>query len=287
MKVGVIGVGAMGLAMTGHLIAKKYSVSAYDIDPERAGEAGHLGAAVAESLPDLAKLADVFVVVVNTDEQSREVTTGLAEHASPGSLIAIAATNHPSTMQELAALCGTRGIRFIDAPVVFGSSGAKQGTLLSLCGGSEEDVEFARPALMAYSKAVLRVGPVGAGQLAKACNNLLHWVHCVSNYETLLLAKRYGVDAQRMREVLLQCPAYNGTLDRWDSTRFTWQEKDMDVTMDLAQAGGLILPLSGQVDQLVKLLKADDVAALLYGTEAKYLGVTVSPMPPEEGGFGP
>jgi 3-hydroxyisobutyrate dehydrogenase len=147
-------------------------------------------------------------------------------------------------------------------------------------------VEFARPALMAYSRNVMHVGPVGAGQLAKACNNLLHWVHCVSNFEALLLAKRYGVDAQRMREVLLECPAYNGTLARWDSTRFTWQEKDMDVTMDLAQAGGLVLPLSGQVDQLIKLFKADDVKALLYGPEASYLGRKVAPMPPEEGGLG-
>ncbi len=286
MKVGVVGVGDMGFAMAGHLIDKEHTVSAYDINNERLQAAGQRGAAVAENLPALAKLAEIFVVVVSTDDQSREVTTALVEHAAPGSLIAIAATNHPDTMRELAKVCAARGIRFIDAPVVFGASGAKQGTLLSLCGGSEVDVEFARPALMAYSKAVMRVGPVGSGQLAKACNNLLHWVHCVSNYEALLLAKRYGVDAQRMREVLLECPAYNGTLARWDSTRFTWQEKDMDVTMDLAQAAGLVLPLSGQVDQLVKLLKADDVAALLYGPEASYLGVKVKPMPPAEGGLG-
>ena len=286
MKVGVVGVGEMGLAMAGHLLGKGHAVSAYDINSERLRDAGQQGAAVAQTLPALAKLAEIFVVVVSTDDQSREVTAALAEYAAPGSLIAIAATNHPDTMQELAKMCAARRIRFIDAPVVFGASGAKQGTLLSLCGGSEADVEFARPALMAYSKAVLRVGPVGAGQLAKACNNLLHWVHCVSNYEALLLAKRYGVDAQRMREVLLECPAYNGTLARWDSTRFTWQEKDMDVTMDLAQAAGLVLPLSGQVDQLVKLLKADDVAALLYGPEASYLGVKVKPMSPAEGGLG-
>jgi 3-hydroxyisobutyrate dehydrogenase-like beta-hydroxyacid dehydrogenase len=287
MKVGVVGVGEMGLAMAGHLITKQHQVSAYDVNSERRQAAGQRGAAVAESLPTLAKLAEIFVVVVSTDEQSREVTAALAEQAAPGSLIAIAATNHPDTMRELAAICAARGIRFIDAPVVFGASGAREGTLLSLCGGSEEDVEFARPALMAYSKGVLRVGPVGSGQLAKACNNLLHWVHCVSNYEALLLAKRYGVDAQRMREVLLECPAYNGTLARWDTTRFTWQEKDMDVTMDLAQAGGLVLPLSGQVDQLVKLLKADDVAALLYGPEASYLGVKVTPMSPSQGRLGP
>jgi len=138
---------------------------------------------------------------------------------------------------------------------------------------------------MAYSRNVLRVGPVGAGQLAKACNNLLHWAHCVSNYETLLLAKRYGLDAQKMREVLLECPAFNLTLKRWDNTRFTWQEKDMDVTMELAQDAGLSLPLAGQIDQLVKLLSAADVKALLYGGECSYLGRTISPMTADEGGL--
>jgi 3-hydroxyisobutyrate dehydrogenase-like beta-hydroxyacid dehydrogenase len=285
MKVGVVGVGEMGLAMAHHLLAKQHTVSAFDINAARLGEARQRGAQAAESLPALAKLAEIFVVVVATDDQSRDVTQALAEHAAPDSLIAVVATNHPHTMRELGEICAARSIRFIDAPVVYGAAGAREGKLLSLCGGSEADVEFARPALMAYSRDVLHVGPLGAGQLAKACNNLLHWVHCVSNFETLALAKRYGVDAQRMREVLLQCPAQNDTLRRWDSTRFTWQEKDMDVTMDLAQAGGLVLPLAGQVDQLVKLLKADDVRALLYGTEASYVGVKVAPMSPEEGGL--
>jgi len=286
MRVGVVGVGAMGLAMAGHLVDKGHEVAAYDVDSVRSQAAAERGARAASNLPELARLADVFIVVVATDDQSREVAQALAEHAAPGSLIAVAATNHPRTMQEIGALCAARNLRFIDAPVVYGVTGAEEGTLLSLCGGSEADVALARPALMAYSRAVLHVGPLGAGQLAKTCNNLLHWVHCVANYETLLIAKRYGIDAQRMREVLLECPATNGTLRRWDTTKFTWQEKDMDVTMDLAQEAGLVLPLAGQVDQLVKRLKADDVRALLYGPEACYLGVTVTPLSREEGGLG-
>jgi 3-hydroxyisobutyrate dehydrogenase-like beta-hydroxyacid dehydrogenase len=276
----------MGLAMAGHLVDKGHEVAAYDVDPARTEQAAERGARIAESLADLAGLADLFIVAVATDEQSREVGNALAEHAAPGSLVAVAATNHPRTMQAMATALAEKGTRFIDAPVVYGAEGARQGTLLSLCGGNEEDVAFAKPALMAYSRDVLHVGPVGAGQLAKTCNNLLHWVHCVANYETLLIAKRFGIDAQRMREVLLECPGANGTLRRWDTTKFTWQEKDMDVTMDLAQEAGLVLPLAGQVDQLIKPLKADDVRALLYGPEARYLGVTVTPMSREEGGLG-
>jgi 3-hydroxyisobutyrate dehydrogenase len=286
MKVAFVGVGVMGLAMAGHCMDKGHEVSAYDVDRERLQFARERGIRTADNLRDLAKDAEVVVVIVATDEQSREVTKVLAEHASAGTLVAVAATNHPHTMQELGAYCAERGIRFVDAPVVYGATGAKEGTLLSLCGGEEADVEFARPVMMAYSRSVLHVGPIGAGQLAKTCNNLLHWVHCVANYETLLLAKRFGIDAQRMREVLLECPGSNGTLRRWDTTKFTWQEKDMDVTMDLAQMAGLVLPLAGQVDQLIKPLKAEDVKALLYGPEARYLGLTVTPLRPEEGGLG-
>jgi len=276
----------MGAAMAGHLLAKGHEVFAHDVDVAKLKAVAARGIVGADSLQALAKSAELFLIVVSTDEQSRSVTQALASHANRDSLIAVVATNSPNTMKELAAFCAERGQRFIDAPVVYGASGAREGTLLSLCGGAEADVERAKPVLMAYSRNVLHVGPVGAGQLAKACNNLLHWVHCVSNYETLLLAKRFGVDAQKMREVLLECPAFNLTLKRWDNTRFTWQEKDMDVTMELAQQAGLPLPLAGQVDQLVKLFSADDVKALLYGAECSYLGVNVKPMSPDEGGLG-
>ena len=286
MRVGLAGVGEMGAAIAGHILAKGHDVCAYDPEQARLKAVAKRGVGTAASLEELAQKAELFLVVVSTDAQSRDVTQTLSQYAASDALIAIVATNSPNTMKELAELCEERGKRFIDAPVVYGASGAREGTLLSLCGGSDEDVERARPVLMAYSRNVLRVGPVGAGQLAKACNNLLHWVHCVSNYETLLLAKRFGVDAQKMREVLLECPAFNLTLKRWDSTRFTWQEKDMDVTMNLAQQAGLVLPLAGQVDQLVKLFSADDVKALLYGPECSYLGVTVTPMSPDEGGLG-
>lgn len=286
MKVGVVGVGEMGGAIAGHLMAKGHTVTVFDIDAARVKAAAARGAAAATSLEDIATKAELFLAIVSTDEQSRHVTDVLSQHAAKDAIIIVVATNSPKTMQELGALCTERGKRFIDAPVVYGASGAREGTLLSLCGGAEEDIERARPALMAYSRNVLRVGPVGSGQLAKACNNLLHWVHCVSNYETLLIAKRFGIDAQRMREVLLECPAFNLTLKRWDTTKFTWQEKDMDVTMDLAQDAGLVLPLAGQTDQLVKLLSAADVKALLYGEECEYLGRTIVPLSPEEGGLG-
>ena len=284
IRVGYVGVGAMGLAMAKHTVKAGFQVSAFDLDAVALAEAAAAGISPAKSLADLGKMADVFIAVVATDAQSVAVTTELAAAAAPGSVIAVAATNNPGTMKELGPICAKYGVGFIDAPVVYGMDGARKGNLLSLCGGEAKHVEFAKPALMSYSRDVMHVGGLGAGQLAKACNNLLHWIHSVGNYEALLLAKRYGVDAQRMREVLLLSPGTNGTLERWDETRFTWHEKDMDVVMDLAQAGGLTLPLTGQVDQLIKLFSAADVRDLLHGTEAQYLGQRFTALSPADGG---
>lgn len=285
MKAAVVGIGEMGLAMAGHIKGKGIEVTGFDVSEGRLSLGTEAGLAVTGDMKELARSADVFVIAVATDQQTIDVCRALADHAADGAIMVATATLSPETVRMLAPEVAAKGKKLVDAPVVFGAAGAREGTLLSLCGGDEEDIEAVRPVLMCYSRDVVRVGPVGAGQVAKACNNLLHWVHCVANYETLLLAKRYGLDAQRMREVLLDCPGTNGTLRRWDTTRFTWQEKDMDVTMDMAQRLGLVLPLAGQVDQIIKLLKADDVKALLYGQETSYLGQPVRPLAPEEGGL--
>lgn len=286
MKIGMIGVGEMGCLMAGHMVGGGHTVYANDISAQRIADAVKAGATATEKLADLAQQAEVFIIMVRTDDQVRSIVDALLAGAAKGSVIAVSGTHHPDAMNAMAKEAAQRGIGFVDCPVVYGMDGARDGKLLSLCGGSEEDVEKIRPALSCYSRDVLRVGPVGAGQIAKTCNNFLHWVHAVSNFEALLIAKRYGLDAQRMRDVLLKAPAANGTLARWDETKFTWQEKDMDVCLDLAQAGGLVLPLAGQVDQLVKLFHADDVSALLYGPDASYLGRKVLPLKPEEGGLG-
>jgi 3-hydroxyisobutyrate dehydrogenase len=276
----------MGLAMAGHISAKGFTVTCFDVSAERCALAAKAGLRVESSLRDLAKKADVFILAVATDAQVEAVADELADEASDGATIVVTATVSPHTVSSLGPKIVAKNKRLVDAPVVYGSSGARQGTLLSLCGGTEEDIERVRPLLMCYSRDVQRIGPLGAGQVAKSCNNLLHWVHCVANFETLLIAKRYGIDAQRMREVLLDCPGSNGTLRRWDTTRFTWHEKDMDLTLDLAQKAGLVLPLAGHVDQLIKTLNADAVKALLYGPEANYLGRTITPLSPAEGGLG-
>lgn len=283
--IGIVGVGDMGLPMAGHMVTGGLEVLAYDVDSDRLAAAAENGAKAAAGLADVAEQADIVIACLRTDDQMHAVAEELVSRDHPDQLLVVAGTHSLEFMRRLARLVEPKGRKIIDAPVVFGALGAREGNLLSLCGGDEADVDRARPVLMTYSRGVEHVGPLGAGQIAKTCNNLLHWIHCVANFETLSIAKRYGLDPQRMREVLMKCPGDNGTLRRWESTRFTWQEKDMDFVVQLAQDAGLMLPLTGQVDQLVKTLTAADVAALLYGPECSYLGRPVTPLTQAHGGL--
>lgn len=270
MKSCVVGIGAMGLEMALHIQNKGLEVVGVDLDKKQIAEAKNRGLTAGDDLAGQVSDIDVFIVIVATDKQTESVVeTILTNNPKNGAAVVVAATNHPDTMTALAPQCAAAGVRFVDAPVVFGMQGARDGNLASLCGGSKDDVDYVTPVLMCYSRAVHRVGDVGAGQLGKTCNNMMHWAACCANFEVLALAKRYGVDAQHMREILLECPARNTTLDRWDNTRFTWQEKDMDVAMELAQTAKLPLPLFGTIDQLIKMFSADDVSALLYSDKAE------------------
>ena len=280
MRAGFVGTGAMGAAMAGHAVRAGHDVHAFDADPEALSHAEAAGATPARSVGDLAD-AEAVVVMVARDDQTRAVVGELLDAGlGAGSTVIVTATNHPRTMIALASDVARGGAGFVDAPVCYGLQGARSGDLISLCGGSVDDVAHVTPLLMTWSRSVEHLGPVGCGQIGKTCNNAMHWAACVANYETLALARACGIDAQAMRETLLKCPARNTTLERWDTTRFTWHEKDMDVALDLAQSAGLGLPLLGLVDQLVKRIGPDDVAALLRGPEAAYLGLPIpSPGP--------
>lgn len=286
MKVSIIGVGDMGIDVAGHVNKGGHEVTAFDISEERCKLARDKGITVGKDMAETVAGAEVHLVMVATDEQSETVTRQIIQHGKKGSVVVILATNGPRTMQALEKECAAVGIGFVDAPVCYGRKGAKNGTLASLCGGSDEDIAKVTPVVDLYSRKVHHVGPVGAGQVGKACNNMLHWAHAIANYEVLALAKKFGLDAQRMRETLLECPGKNGTLENWDNTKFTWHEKDMDLALDMAQELDLPLPMFGHVDQLIKFFHADQVSDLLYGEEAQYLGKPIKPLSPAEGGLG-
>jgi len=275
LNVGFVGLGEMGGQMARHVVEKsagRFDVFGFDLRKAAMNAAKKDGIGSTRSLDELAKKCDVIIVMVGFDHQVKQVVTDVTKVGKKGAVIVITATSHPDMVRECATIAKKRGLGVIDAPVCYGLDGARDGTLMSTVGGAKRDYNKARPVLECYSRAAPHLGELGAGEIGKTCNNMLHWAHSIANYEVLLLAKTYGIDAQKMRETLLKCPGNNGTLERWDETKFTWQEKDMDIALDLAQKRKVLMPLFGQVDQLIKLFHADDVAELLYKKKAHYLG---------------
>jgi len=261
-RTGVIGLGAMGLQMARHMAAKGYDVCGHDIDAAAMGRAREQQLKTA-SAAEVARHAEVVVVMVATDDQVREVTHQLLDHLAPGAVICIASSVAPETCRKLATLAAERDVGVLDTPVVLGQEAANNGTLTVYVGGTEQAFDRARPVLAAFGAKVLHLGGPGSGQIAKTVNNMLLWACMTANMEALTLAKQLGADIPRLVAALNNGSGANWSLSRWGKSTGKWAAKDMDVALKLAQAAQVPTPLGGLVDQLVKGLNQERMKALL------------------------
>jgi 3-hydroxyisobutyrate dehydrogenase len=186
----------------------------------------------------------------------------LLESAQPDSVIAICASVHPDTCRALGALGQARGVGVIDAPVARGLRGAEEASLTIFAGGKKEDVEKCRPVFAAFAPNVLHMGELGAGQITKTCNNLLHWAGVVACYETLQLGARLGIAPKDLREAMLAGSADSRTLRELHLIGMYWPQKDIETALELADAAEMPLPLTEHVRDLVMKFSAKDLRAL-------------------------
>ena len=265
LRTGMIGLGAMGLQMARHMAEKGFAVAGYDIDAAAMRRAAPLGVECRASPAEVAAHAEIVVIMVQTDAQVEEVVRapGLLAGLSPGSVICIASSVAPETCRRMAALADGDGVGVLDTPVVLGQLAADEGTLTVLVGGEEKWLEKARPALAAFGRHILHIGPSGHGQIAKTVNNMLLWACMCANMEALTLAKALGADIPRLVEALGYSSGANWSLSKWGKGTGKWAEKDMDVALDLAQGAKVPLPLNGLVDQLMKTVNQGRMKALL------------------------
>ena len=205
MKVGFIGTGAMGRPMLRNLVAKGFAVVAYDLQPAALEAAVGLGASPATSAAHAAELSDLVITMLPSSphvERAYFGARGVAEGIAAGRLCVDMSTVDPGTSRRLAARLGERRVRFIDAPVSGGVGGAEDGTLAIMVGGDARDLEEARPVLTAMGPHIVHVGAVGAGSVAKLCNNLIAGVATVAVSEAFRIAEGFGVDAKLLTQVI-------------------------------------------------------------------------------------
>jgi 3-hydroxyisobutyrate dehydrogenase-like beta-hydroxyacid dehydrogenase len=264
-RTAVIGLGAMGLQMARHMVAKGFEVYGTDIDPDAMRRASAHGVRLCGSAAEIGDRADLVVLMVATDAQVDDLirASGLLDRLRPGAVVCIASSIAPQTCRDLAALAAARGIGVLDAPVVLGQEAANNGELTIYVGGEERWVERATPALRTFGRKIIHVGAIGSGQIAKTMNNLMLWACMCANFEVLTLAKSLGADVPKLIEALGHGSGANWSLSRWGMGTGKWAEKDMDVALDIAQHAKVPMPLAGLVDQLVKSINQDKMKALL------------------------
>jgi 3-hydroxyisobutyrate dehydrogenase len=205
MKVGFIGTGTMGQPMLANLVKKGFEVGAFDVMPGALDAAVRLGAGRAGSAGEAAANCDLVITMLPSSANVEAAYLGegrIVESAPAGRLCVDMSTIDPGTSQRVAARLKERGLRFLDAPVSGGVGGATAGTLAIMVGGDARDLEEARPALAAMGGNIIHVGAVGAGEVAKLCNNLISGSALIAVAEAFRIGEAFGVDPQILTDVI-------------------------------------------------------------------------------------
>lgn len=203
MKVGVIGLGAMGAPMARNFHRQGLLHAIWNRTATRSAEiAEETGAKVATSPEALAGECDLIVTCVSRDVDVIEMATRLASGIHPGAIVADTSTVSAGTAREAARILGEKGAHFLDCPVSGGTEGAIKGTLAMMVGGDGATFEKARPVLTAIAGKIVHIGPVGAGQSCKAVNQLMVAGVYEAVAEAIAFGQSLGLDMGRVVEVI-------------------------------------------------------------------------------------
>lgn len=260
-SVGFVAIGRMGLPMAGHVQAGGFAVHAYDPGEAAGVEAKKMSCVMAATPADLARITDMAIVTVPTDDDVRNVVEGdggLLEGASAGYLIAVSSSVHPDTMAALAKTCAAVGVGVIDAPITGGIRGAIAGTLTVLAAGAVADVERSRPVFACCASQVHRLGEAGAGQVGKMVNNMMLWANYMAAGQALTFAEKAGLDAESVRAIMQNCTGNSWALEQFPDVHPVWPVKDMATVAAMLKEMGLSLPLVEHVADNAKSISIEN-----------------------------
>ncbi|XP_018334152.1 probable 3-hydroxyisobutyrate dehydrogenase, mitochondrial [Agrilus planipennis] len=202
-NVGFIGLGNMGAKMASHLIKKGRKVKVYDVSKSAAQSIQ--GAQICNSPKEAAEDNSIVITMLPDGEIVKEVLqteNGILKGIKKNSLFIDCSTIEPKSAQELAKISKKNSIRFLDAPVSGGVTGAAAATLTFMVGGDAKDVEEAKPYLLQAGAKVFHCGDYGAGQVAKLCNNLILAATMVATAESLNMGTKLGLDPKVLTDIV-------------------------------------------------------------------------------------
>src|SRR2546422_6967921 len=237
-RVGVIGLGRMGLPMARHLQHAGFEVAGFDLDPARGAAVAEGGGVAAASAKEVAAYSQAVLVMVADDAQVKAVTlepVGVLSGLQSGGVVIIASTVKPSTCREVAAAAAARGVDVLDAPVAKGQRAAETGTLTVFVGGEAALFQPCQPILRAYGAGIIHIDTqVGAGQVAKLANNLILWATVAGGHQTFGLAERPGVSPPRLRAAPRHRSPARFAPREPHLINLTWPDKDLAQAVEVA-----------------------------------------------------
>ena len=262
-RIGFVGLGVMGFPMAGHLMKAGHEVTVFNRNPARAQawKEAFTGTSVATPR-EVGAACDVVMLCVGNDNDVRSVMTGpdgVLAGIAAGGIVVDHTTTSAELAREMAALCVTHQVGFVDAPVSGGQAGAENGALSVMCGANDVAVyNAAREVAMAYAKACERLGDAGAGQLAKMVNQICIAGMVQALSEGINFAQAAGLDVEQLVSVISQGAASSWQMVNRSSTMarnefdfgfaVEWMRKDLGFCIDEAQRNGASLPVTTLVD---------------------------------------
>jgi len=268
MRVGFVGLGAMGLPMTRHLVSAGHDVTVSSRGRRPIDTAVAFGAVEGDGPAGVAAASDVMILCVPSSPDVEGVLDVALPALTTGTIVIDTSTIDPEVERAQHRRVEAAGGRYLEAPLSGGTAGAEQGTLTLMVGGDEAVLEAARPVLDAFADHIVHVGGPGMGQLVKLCNNLVFAAQMLATAEATVMAAEAGVDLDRLHEVLTHAtgdcvavrtrlpaagvvsdsPASNG----WAPGFMTdLMAKDLDLAIAHASRAGTPLFTSGIVRQLL------------------------------------
>jgi 2-hydroxy-3-oxopropionate reductase len=266
-SLGFIGLGVMGQPMALNLCKAGHRLSVFARNPAQSAALQVAGAAVQASPAEVAQASDILFINVADDAALESVLfnkEGAAAGLRAGSIVVDMGTTSPTFTRQVASRLAESGIDLIDAPVSGGEAGAIAGTLAIMAGGSEAAFQRVLPLFQVIGGSSVHVGDSGAGQVAKACNQIVVSAALLGVAEALTFAARQGVDAAKVRQALLGGSASSKILeihgqrmlDRQFKPGFKARlhQKDLGIVLAEAQQAGLALPTAALAAQMMNAL---------------------------------
>jgi 2-hydroxy-3-oxopropionate reductase len=269
-KIGFIGLGIMGKPMAMNLLKAGYSLTVYDIVPERIKQVVGAGAKAGSSSKEVAEKSEIIITMLPNSPEVKDAVLGadgVLDGAKAGTILIDMSSIAPLASKEIAKEADKKGVVMLDAPVSGGEPKAVEGTLAIMVGGPKDTFAEVKDILGIMGASVTRVGEIGSGNMTKLANQIIVALNIAAMSEAMVLAAKAGVDPEKVFQAIRGGLAGSTVLDAKmplvlkgnfkPGFRIELHIKDLANALDTAHQIGVSVPLSAAVMEVMQALKVD------------------------------